>query len=106
MPNAIKSIGAGVCDRCGQAYYLGDLLTYSIKRPGERYHFPSCIDAVLSGAAHAAPIAPIAATAPVHTPVERVAVAPVAAIPAPVAAIEEIAPVAPVYAPVPKAGPA
>ena len=86
MPNAIKSIGAGICDRCGQAYNLGDLLTYSIKRPGERYHFPSCIDAVLSGAAHAAPIAPIApiaATAPVHTPsVEPVAVAPVAAIPA------------------------
>ena len=50
MPNAIKSIGAGICDRCGQAYNLGDLLTYSIKRPGESYHFPSCIDAVLSGA--------------------------------------------------------
>jgi hypothetical protein len=52
MPKSIKAPIPGNCGRCGLPYGAGSSVTYSLSKPGERYHFPSC--GITSGPAHRA----------------------------------------------------
>ena len=45
MPRALTASTAGTCARCGLPYSTGQRVTYSLTKPGERYHFPSCAEA-------------------------------------------------------------